>query len=180
MASPTVALAAPDDNLKAFSNSILQLSGWSVGRHRFARPVNEISSGYLYLRNPKDSVLYGFQFNIDFFACAGHDRWWHDHRFPGGIAFTANSLGHMRAYREWYGILKGDGAEWAVKQAMLTIDNAAKQKVVARDKSQQQDPEGRVTWLRPLSVDGKPHVENIPCPLTSVPGPLAGKDWTQV
>jgi hypothetical protein len=178
VASPKVALAAPDENLKAFANAILQLSGWSTGRHRFARPVNEISSGYLYLRSPTDSALHGFRFNIDFFACAGHQRWWHDHRFPGGIAFTANSLGHMRAYREWYGILKGDGGEWALKQAMLTIDNAAKQKVVARDRSLQQDPDGRVTWLRALSGGGKPHVD-IPCPLNSVPSQLAGKDWTK-
>jgi hypothetical protein len=179
VASPTVALAAPDDALKAFANRILELSGWSVGRHRFARPVNEISSGYLYLRNPNDAGLYGFQFNIDFFACAGHNRWWHDHRFPGGIAFTANSLGHMRAYREWYGGLRGNGAEWAVKQAMLTIDNAAKGKVVARDPSMQQDPDGRVTWLRALSADGEPHVADIPTPLTNVPGRLEGKDWTK-
>ncbi|HQU41448.1 MAG TPA: hypothetical protein PK867_01495 [Pirellulales bacterium] len=179
VACPIVALAAPDDNLKAFSESILKLSGWSLGRRRFARPINEVSSGYLYLRNPDDTGLYGFQFNIDFFACAGHDRWWHDHRFPGGIAFTANSLGHMRAYREWYGTLKGNGVEWAVKQAMLTIDNAAKQKVVAREESQQQDADGRVTWLRPLSAEGKPHVHGITCPLTNVPGRLADKDWTK-
>jgi len=179
VASPVVALAAPDDNLKSFSNAVLELSGWSVGRNRLARPVNEVSSGYLYLRDPKDSALYGFQFNIDFFACAGHDRWWHDHRFPGGIAFTANSLGHMRAYREWYGILKGDASEWAVKQAMLTIEGAEKQKVIAQEASKQQDPDGRVTWLRPVSADGKPHVAGIACPLANVPGQLAGKDWTK-
>src|SRR4029078_7843148 len=88
VASQDVALAAPDEHLRDFSNAILELAGWSVGRNRFARPLNEISSAYLYLRNPTDSALYGFQFNIDFFACAGHGRWWHDHRFPGGIAFT--------------------------------------------------------------------------------------------
>jgi hypothetical protein len=179
VASPTVALAAPDDNLKAFANFILQLSGWSVGRKRFVRPLNEISSGYLYLRKPGDESLYGFQFNVDFFACAAHDRWWHDHRFPGGIAFTANSLGHMRAYREWYGGLAGDAAEWSVKQAMLTIQNAAKHKVMARHESVQQDPDGRVTWLLPLSPDGRPQVPGIPSPLTKVPASLAGKDWTR-
>jgi hypothetical protein len=133
----------------------------------------------LYLRDPKNSGLFGFQFNIDFFACAGHDRWWHDHRFPGGIAFTANSLGHMRAYREWYGSLKGNGSEWAVKQAMLTIDNAERHKVFGSDPSQQVDAEGRVTWLRRLRPDGKPQAQDIPSPLTTVPGRLKGKDWTK-
>lgn len=177
VASPKVALAAPDEHLKEFSNAILGLSGWSIGRHRLARPVNEVSSGYLYLRNPTDKGLYGFQFNIDFFACAGHGRWWHDHRFPGGIAFTANSLGHMRAYRDWYG--KGSDTEWAVLQAMITIDNAEKEKIVTKDRSKQPDLEGRATWLAPLSPDGQPRVSTLASPLAKTPDRLRGKDWTK-
>lgn len=180
VASPTVALAAPDDHLKEFSHAILTAAGWSIGPHRLARPINRVSSGYLYLQHPTDKRLYGFQFNIDFFACAGHDRWWHDHRFPGGIAFTANSLGHMRAYREWYGGFKGkSGIEWALKQAMLTIDNADKGKVVSPDPSKQIDPLGRVTWLRSLTAEQKPLVADLPSPLSNVPSRLADKDWTK-
>lgn len=177
VASPKVALAAPDEHLKEFSNAILKLSGWSIGRHRLARPVNEVSSGYLYLRNPKDNGLYGFQFNIDFFACAGHGRWWHDHRFPGGIAFTANSLGHMRAYRDWYG--KGSDTEWAVLQAMITIDNADKNRIVTTDRAKQPDPEGRSTWLARVSPEGTPRVRNLASPLATTPDRLEGKDWTK-
>jgi hypothetical protein len=177
VASSKVALAAPDEHLREFSNAILKLSGWSVGRHRLARPVNEVSSGYLYLRNPTDKQLYGFQFNIDFFACAGHSRWWHDHRFPGGIAFTANSLGHMRAYRNWYG--KGSDTEWATLQAMLTIDNAEKGKVATKDRAKQPDPEGRSTWLKPLSPEGMPQVPGLTSPLAKTPDRLQSKDWTK-
>ena len=37
----------------------------------------------------------------------------------------------LASSRQWYGGLRGNGTEWAVKQAMLTIDNAAKGKVLA-------------------------------------------------
>jgi hypothetical protein len=177
VASQTVALAAPDANLEAFSNRLLELTGWSLGTHRRARRVNEISSDYLYLRNPQDGRLYGFQFNVDYFACAAHDRWWHDHRVPGGIAFTANSLGHMRAFREWYSTKAGDASEWAVKLAMVTIDNAEPGKVPSK-KGDAPQADGRVTWLRPLQ-DGKPFLPEVACPLTKTPAPLQGKDWTK-
>ena len=177
VASPTVALAAPDSNLEAFSNRLLELAGWSLGVHRSARRGNEISSDYLYLRNPQDRGLYGFQFNVDFFACAGHDRWWHDHRAPGGVAFTANSLGHMRAFRDWYLDKAGDATEWAVRLAMVTINNAEPGKVPSKTGG---PPEagGRATWLRSLG-DGTPFLPDVPCPLTKIPAALQGKDWTK-
>lgn len=177
VASQSVALAAPDANLEAFSNHLLELAGWSVGAHRSARRVNEVSSDFLYLRNPQDSRLYGFQFNVDFFACAAHDRWWHDHRVPGGIAFTANSLGHMRAFREWYLKKAGDASEWAVKLAMVTIENAEPGKVPSKPNSAA-PAGGRVTWLRALR-DGKPFISDIPSPLKQTPSSLQNKDWTK-
>jgi hypothetical protein len=38
--------------------------------------------------------------------------------------------------------------------------------------------EGRVTWLRPLDAQGKPLVDQSPCPLNPVPSSLQRKDWT--
>ena len=32
---------------------------------------------------------------VNYFSAQGDGRWWHDHRMPGGIAFSANSVGHM-------------------------------------------------------------------------------------
>ena len=174
VASLRVALAAPDKHLRAFSDRILELAGWGANR-RGARRINTVTSDYLYLRNPIDSVLYGFQFNVDFFACTGDGRWWHDHRFPGGIAFTANSPGHMMRFREWYES-KLQSESWALKQAMLTIHNAAPTKSTEGD-----DPiaQGRVTWLRALGTYGQPLVKGVSCPISSVPGQLEGKDWTR-
>jgi hypothetical protein len=178
VASPVVALAAPDDNLEAFSNRLLELAGWSLGTHRSARRLNEISSDYLYLRNPDDKQLYGFQFNVDFFACTAHGRWWHDHRAPGGVAFTANSLGHMRAYREWFQAKTTATAEWALQLAMVTIDNAEPGKVPPKNPAAQPVADGRATWLLALN-DGNPIVSHVACPLTKTSPRLKGKDWTK-
>jgi len=174
VASPRVALAAPDQHLRAFSDRILELAGWEPDR-RGVRRRNTLTSDFLYLKNPSDGGFYGFRFNADFFACAGDGRWWHDHRFPGGIAFTANSTGHMMRFRDWYQA-RDQNESWGLKQAMFTIQNAAPTKLT--DSS---DPleQGRVTWLRPLDAKGKPLVDNVPCPLANVPTMLKGKDWTR-
>lgn len=174
VASPQIALAAPDQHLRAFSDRILELAGWEPDR-RGARRRNSVTSDFLYLKHPTDGGFVGFRFNADFFACAADGRWWHDHRFPGGIAFTANSTGHMIAFREWYQG-KDQGRAWALKQAMFTINNA-----VPTRKSTSADPsdQGRVTWLRSLDAEGKPLIHGIGCPLASVPTALEGKDWTR-
>ena len=91
---------------------------------RARRGENTISSDYLYLKNPQTGVYHGFRFNIDFFATAGDGTWWHDHRFPGGIAFTANAAGHMKCFMDWYTEPGRDHGAWALTQAMMTIAKA--------------------------------------------------------
>lgn len=173
VAAPRVALAAPDAHLRAFSDHILKLAGWGSER-RGARTINTIAHDLLYLTSPAGEH-FGFRFNVDFFACAGEGRWWRDHRFPGGIAFTANSPGHMIALRDWYQG-KSDGFQWALKQAMLTVDNA----VPTREtNSENPEEQGRATWLRSLDEQGRPLVDHVACPLSRVPGTLEGKDWTR-
>ena len=179
--SPHVMEAVADDNLRRFANHLLELTGWKPPR-RAARGENTITSDYLYLKQPATEAYCGFRFNIDFFAAAGDGEWWHDHRFPGGIAFTANATGHMKAFMEWYGESGKDHGSWALTQAMMTIarshptkgtkENALRTEQTARE-------EGRVTWLLDLNQQGKPVVEHLPCPLENPPGQLKGKDWTK-
>jgi len=73
VASPRVALAAPDQHLRAFSDHMLELAGWAPDR-RGARRTNAVTSDFLYLKHPTDGAFYGFRFNVDFFACAGDGR----------------------------------------------------------------------------------------------------------
>lgn len=184
-ASPRVALAAPDANLQRFADRLLALAGWGPARrgHRHGNPV---SSDFLYLRSPKtqDDLFYGYQFNLDFFAAAGDGRWWHDHRLPGGVGFTANSTGHMRAFKEWYAEPGVDFGEWALKQAMITVANAHAMRKGGADGKTAVKPvspqsEGRVTWLRDLDDAGRPLVAHIASPLAVTPANLVGKDWTR-
>lgn len=174
VASPRTALAAPDQHLRAFSDHLLGLAGWEPDR-RGARRKNTVTSDFLYLRRPNDLRFFGFRFNADFFACAGDGRWWHDHRFPGGVAFTANSTGHMIAFREWYQG-KQEARAWALKQAMFTIRNAMPTRETGSEEPSEQ---GRLTWLRNVDAEGRPFVAGVPCPLANVPGSLTGKDWTR-
>jgi hypothetical protein len=119
---PRIALANPDEALRQFALRVQELAGW-VGRVDINN--NQIVDEWLYLRNPKKEEIVRFTFSVDFFASAGDNRWWHDHRIPGGLAFTANSLGHMVRCQEWYQGKK-DQTEWALRTAMLTIEQAAK------------------------------------------------------
>jgi hypothetical protein len=183
--SPRVALAAPDENLYRFACGLRDLAGWATVDSGTAG--NPIAGDFLYLQNPDDQVYYGFRYNIDFFASAGDGRWWHDHRVPGGIAFTANSTGHMRSFQEWYSEKGRDRGEWAITQAMKTVAHAQPTRVDAgagTDRAAKRgdapDPiaEGRVTWLLDLN-DGKPIVDS-PCPFHGpIPKELQGKDWTR-
>jgi hypothetical protein len=127
-----VALAAPDEALRQFATHLQTLAGWPT------RPDmnNDIVDEWLYLKNPKTGDIVKFTFSVDFFATAGDKRWWHDHRIPGGMAFTANSLGHMVRHQEWYEE-KAGRIEWALRTAMLTIASAAKEV-----------PHGPATYLR--------------------------------
>lgn len=178
--SPYVMEAAADDNLRRFANRLLELTGWKPER-RAKRGENTISSDFLYLKNPQTGAYHGFRFNLDFFAAAGDGLWWHDHRFPGGIAFTANATGHMKSFMDWYSDPGRDHGAWAVTQAMMTIARSHPTKPLnGGAKSEKTAPEeGRVTWLLDLNQEGKPIVSRLPCPLDKVPGQLAGKDWTK-
>ena len=118
--SPHVMEAAADDNLRRFADRLLELTGWKPERQA-KRGENAISSDFLYLKHPQTGAYHGFRFNLDFFAAAGDGTWWHDHRFPGGIAFTANATGHMKAFLDWYSEPGRDHGDWAVTQAMMTI-----------------------------------------------------------
>jgi hypothetical protein len=173
-------LAVADDNLRRFASRLLELTGWKPQR-RARRGENTVTSDYLYLKNPRTLAYHGFQFNVDFFAAAGDGRWWHDHRFPGGIAFTANAAGHMKCFMDWYSDSGKDHGAWALTQAMMTIARAHRTKPVtdgADHSERAARSEGRVTWLLDLK-DGKPIVARLANPLEQVPKQLAGKDWTK-
>lgn len=161
VASERVSLAEPNAVLHDLATELLRL--WTCGST--LEPQGRVHWEELFLENPADGSFVKFTFSVDFFAAAGDRRWWHDHRLPGGVAFTANSAGHMRMYREWYEG-KRDQQEWLLETAMGTIGRAAETQY------------GTATWLRPL-VEGRPFVPDVPCPVRELRTQLAGYDWTR-
>jgi hypothetical protein len=71
---------------------------------------------------------------VNYFSAQADGRWWEDHRIPGGMAFSMNSVGHMartqaeRALRRGSELAKGLSeipreklVFWALPKAMKTI-----------------------------------------------------------
>ena len=101
-------------------------------------------------RNPADAAEFrSWKVGVNYFSAQGDGRWWHDHRIPGGMAFSMNSVGHMaRSLAEKQRQRNPEGAArlddvpreklvyWALPRAMRTIGP--------------QEAEGsRGTWLAP-------------------------------
>jgi hypothetical protein len=164
--SQRIADAAPDSNLTAFANKLRELWGCRPS----TEAVGEIFWENLYLQHPTEQRFWKFTFSVDFFGAQGDGRWWHDHRAPGGLLFTANSVGHMRKYRELYEGKSGNQNEWVIQSAMKTIFDAA------------ETTWGRATWLKPLDSNGFPVVRGTPCPFAQpvgVRGEMSAWDWTR-
>jgi len=162
--SPDLHYAFPNQSMKRFAEHVRQLFS---GDSKADAAGNDMAYDWLYLRNPNSELYHKFRVILDFFASAGDGRWWHDHRFPGGIAFTFNSLGHMTRTREWYE-KNTTPVEWATRMAMLTISNAHQHPVY-----------GKATWLLDLEK-GLPF-KAVKCPfanLETLPSKIKGKDWT--
>jgi hypothetical protein len=76
---------------------------------------------------------------VNWFGAQGDGRWWHDHRIPGGVGLSMNSVGHMARTMVEQAILKNrELAErakalqaeklvrWALPTAMRTILTASR------------------------------------------------------
>lgn len=154
---------APNRAMKEFASRVRDLISEDCAKD----PVgNDMSYECVYLKNPATGQYHRFKVIMDFFASAGDGRWWHDHRFPGGIAFTFNSLGHMARTREWYEN-NSRPIEWAARMAMTTIGNAF---AVGEH--------GKATWLVERGSNAE---KKMKCPFAkpdAVPEALKGKDWT--
>jgi hypothetical protein len=50
----------------------------------------------IYLEKPGSTrATWQWLAGVNYFSAQGDGRWWQDHRFPAGLAFSANSVGHM-------------------------------------------------------------------------------------
>ncbi|MBR1220076.1 hypothetical protein JQ557_18875 [Bradyrhizobium sp. U87765 SZCCT0131] len=50
----------------------------------------------IFLEKPgKERATWMWRTGVNVFAAAADKRWWQDHRIPGGLGFSVNSVGHM-------------------------------------------------------------------------------------
>lgn len=133
----------------------------------------------LEIQNSDDS-LWMWKAGVNYFSSQGDGRWWQDHRFPGGMALSVNSVGHMVAARklseargeidklfpplEQISTLNLKSLSDALRMAMQTIAGASP------------TVSGRATELLPLSTEDTKTFG--PCPFSPAP-PLANKSYVR-
>lgn len=121
--------------------------------------MDHIHLDEIYLQKPGSRMTtWKWQTGVNYFCAQGDGRWWQDHRIPGGMAFSINSVGHLvksgmianvmeeldaltGAPDEIYPVSKVDSLEQALELAMRTIGMAS------------QAVSGRATELLPLPPD---------------------------
>jgi hypothetical protein len=143
--------------------------------------LDQVHLDEIFLEKPGDRrTTWRWYAGVNYFCAHADKRWWQDHRIPGGMAFSVNSVGHMvkseiiaRKMKELDQELQilGEGLidtkinslGKALEVAMRTISLAAN------------TPWGRATELLPLPADRR----DLPvCPI-ALPAALADKDFTK-
>jgi hypothetical protein len=90
--SPKLATAAPDDVMKSFA---LRLCTLYLLEYEKIEP-DKIYGEEFFLEIPDGQrSTWKWIAGVNVFAAAGDGRWWQDHRIPGGLGFSVNSVGHL-------------------------------------------------------------------------------------
>jgi hypothetical protein len=114
-------------------------------------------AAYLAIPDHRERVL-KWKAGINYFSAHGDQRWWQDHRIPGGLGFSTNSVGHLAKSGKLLSVLdeyiaqlgmsedkryapRIDSLGKALTVAMQTIDNASNA------------ASGKATELLPLPAD---------------------------
>jgi hypothetical protein len=91
--SPVIANATPDSAMLELARRLCQL-------YLVADDIepDQIYVDHLGLEVPVGPARRGeltFDVGVNYFCAQADRRWWHDHRIPGGMAFSMNSVGHL-------------------------------------------------------------------------------------
>jgi hypothetical protein len=144
--------------------------------------VDQIYLDALELEIPRKngSSKWRWEVGVNYFCAQGDKRWWQDHRIPGSMSFSMNSVGHLVKSGQLAGAMRAlesrmstesdewrhpslDSLERALIVAMQTIDKASI------------TVSGRATNLLPLP---HPLDERPKCPI-DLPKELTDKDYCE-
>lgn len=168
--SERIALASPNNSLRALACRIA-----SLYLLEDVQPDRVFLDSIWLEKAGTPPATWEWSVGANYFSSQGDGRWWRDHRFPGGMAFSMNSVGHMMksgalanavaALDKALGIATPTGRENlndlgdALNLAMRTIAGASNA------------VSGPATFLLPQEVDDPTSRPACPMPL---PGPLKG------
>ncbi len=131
---------------------------------------------------PRTKVLM-WDAGVNYFSANADRRWWQDHRIPGGMAFSVNSVGHMvrsvrlsRALRE---LDENVGVGLSPNEEELSLSNIsslgkALEVAMQTISLASNGPSGKATQLLPIS--GATRLKK--CPIDLRP-PLLGHDFSE-
>lgn len=179
--SPEIAYALPDTVTMEVAKRLCQLY--------LLKDVeaDEMCLDEIFLERPDELSNLGpprrtwrWDVGVNYFCAQGDMRWWQDHRIPGGMAFSMNSVGHMartgaigEALEELLELSHGASERWvpskvnslgrALEFAMRTIAGAS------------DAVSGKATQLLPLPTDLS-ELPVTPCPV-DLPGFLRDKNY---
>jgi hypothetical protein len=172
VSSPKISLSLPNEKLLSFSKRLCSLYLLEEIEE------NRIYTDEIWLEKPGSNRLtWKWDAGVNYFCTNADKRWWQDHRIPGGMAFSINSVGHMakgggiakimnglnemlRVTDESYLTSKVDSLGQALEFAMRTIAKAS------------DTVSGKATEL--IDLSGTAHA--ITCPI-KLPPQLEGKDY---
>jgi hypothetical protein len=172
--SPRIAHAVPDGTVRDIAHRLTSL----YLRHLEVQ-FDTVHHERVLLEKPgSEKMTWEWLAGVNYFCAQGDRRWWHDHRIPGGMGLSVNSVGHMakagkisdflgRLNKELgvdiseFGTGKIKSLQDALLYAMLTIDGAASA------------VSGKATELLPLPT-GDEARPVLTCPI-KLPPKLSGK-----
>jgi hypothetical protein len=151
--SPRIAYARPSPEMRELARRLCYLYLETEIR------MDHIHLEQIYLQKPGSRLTtWKWYAGVNYFCAQGDRRWWQDHRIPGGMAFSVNSVGHLvksgiiaNVMRELgaltgtpdedYPVSKVDSLDRALELAMRTIAMAS------------ETESGRATELLPSASD---------------------------
>lgn len=88
--SPAIALGLPGEHMKELARRICSLYLLE------AIETDQIYLDEVFLEIPgRERSTWRWHAGVNYLCAQGDKRWWQDHRVPGGMAFSINSVGHM-------------------------------------------------------------------------------------
>jgi len=174
--SKRITLARPDDTVLEFAKRLAQLY---LNEERIEPDQIYHDAAYLAVPDYREHQL-RWKAGVNYFSAHGDKRWWQDHRIPGGLGFSTNSVGHLAKSGKLLGLLTDTARELGLpdeKRGGSRIDSLGRALQVAMQtiNSASEGISGKATELVPSPAD----TANLPvqkCPV-ELSAALEGKNY---